>query len=271
MITATPSLDASLILASLLGVSRERILTHPEEELATGLIRDFRATIERRVAGSPVAYLIGRKEFWGREFIVDEQVLVPRPDTELLIALVLAAGDRFSIGRTRPPLVHECCVGSGAVAVSLAADRPEWDLSASDLSERALDVARSNADRILGSDRPGGSLRLSLSDLLRSLVGPFDIIAANPPYLSSGEARALAAAWGEPLMALDGGPTGFDLLSRLVAEAVSRLSPGGLLFVEADPGQAAALRSLFEAAGFKEVETKRDLAGLERITLGTMP
>ena len=169
------------------------------------------------------------------------------------------------------------------MAISLAADRPEWSLSASDLSEGALEVAAANAAAILGPDRgagsrPGGELALTLSDLLESALprsegeGIFDLIVANPPYVPSSEAEALLKlGWSEPMMALDGGADGFDPIRRLVPQAARALAPGGALLVEADGEQAHAVVKLFRASRLTDIETICDLGGRPRVTSGRKP
>ena len=323
----TPSLDASLILASILGLRREALLSSLNVYLEAAPLARFEKAISQRVEGKPVAYITHEKEFFGRSFFVNEDVLVPRPDTELLVELALELGDRLAALRGRPPRIHECCVGSGAVALSIAAERPSWVLSASDLSAAALDVAARNALRLLPSEREGGKLGLFLADLLTPPLGapaaipaaaappaalpaatatpaaspgvaisaanpvavtrvavtpaaaaplptattPFDLILANPPYVESPLARELSERWGEPLVALDGGNDGLDLIRRLVLEAVARLAPGGCLLIEADGSQAAALRRLFAEAGLADARSERDLGGIERVTIGVQP
>ena len=318
----TPSLDASLILASILGLRREALLSSLNVYLEAAPLARFEKAISQRVEGKPVAYITHEKEFFGRSFFVNEDVLVPRPDTELLVELALELGDRLAALRGRPPRIHECCVGSGAVALSIAAERPSWVLSASDLSAAALDVAARNALRLLPSEREGGKLGLFLADLLTPPLGapaaipaaaappaalpaatatpaaspgvaisaanpvavtpaaaailataptPFDLILANPPYVESPLARELAERWGEPLVALDGGNDGLDLIRRLVPEAVARLAPGGCLLIEADGSQAATLRRLFAEAGLADARSERDLGGIERVTIGVQP
>jgi release factor glutamine methyltransferase len=173
-----------------------------------------------------------------------------------------------------PLRVHDACTGSGCVAISLAADRPDWAVSASDLSEAALELALANAAAILGPDRgalsrPGGELGFARSDLLSSVPGPFDLIVANPPYVASSETdELLARGWSEPRMALDGGVDGLDALRRLVPEAERGLVPGGALLVEADGSQAEAVAALFRASRFIGVETVLDLGGRPRVTIG---
>jgi release factor glutamine methyltransferase len=181
--------------------------------------------------------------------------------------------------------VHEVCTGSGCVAISLAAERPDWEVSASDLSEAALEVAASNAKALLAEGRPGGQLALGRSDLL-STVPPgegrggsapraslcFDLIVANPPYVGSSEtSELLGRGWSEPRMALDGGDDGLDLIRRLVPEAALALAPGGALLVEADGDQAQAVAELFRASRFIDIMTLRDLGGRPRVTKGRKP
>jgi release factor glutamine methyltransferase len=273
--TETAFLDASLLLAEVLGTSHSSLLASWPDEVGEAPLELYRARLGSRARGLPLAYILGRKEFWGRSFHVDDRVLIPRPDTETLVQAALDLGD--AISRERAALrVHEACCGSGCVAISLAAERPDWILSASDLSEGALEVAAANAAALLAAGRSGGPLGLARGDLLSSLSPsggrggpPFDLILANPPYVPSAEARALLRqGWGEPLMALDGGPDGLDLVRRLVPQAVAALAPGGALLVEADGGQAAAVAALFGSAGLIGLGSLRDLGGRERVTSG---
>lgn len=192
---------------------------------------------------------------------------MPRPDTETLVAEALRIGDGIPFLR-----VHECCTGSGCVAITLALERPEWIVSASDVSERALEVARTNAMALVPADRPGGPLSLWKSDLLSEVPGSFDLILANPPYVPSGEAQALLAlGWSEPLEALDGGRDGLDFVRALVPQAWRAMGPGGALAVEADDSQAAEVADLFRALRFTEIEKRYDLGGKARVTSGRKP
>lgn len=306
----TPSLDASLLLAAALSVDKERLLASLPEKIDEAVHGRFLGLVEARAAGRPVAYLVGRKEFWGHDFLVDERVLVPRPDTELLVELALKEGCRIGEARAAsvsqpapsapafaggdaarvprvaachsPLRLHEACTGSGCVALSLALERPGWTVSASDISSDALSVARGNARILLPLGRPGGDVELFEADLFDlapvfanvdgpdagTILGSFDILVANPPYVETGLARELAATWGEPILALDGGRDGLEPYRRLVPQAAALLAPGGALLLEADPAQAPALRGLIEAAGLVDVETLPDLAGLPRVSRG---
>jgi release factor glutamine methyltransferase len=293
--TETPFLDASLLLADSLETDTAALLASSPETVAEAALERFRSRLASRSRGVSVAYILGRKEFWGRSFKVDERVLVPRPDTETLVDAALKLGDAIARGSgpggPRGPggrlRVHEACCGSGCVAVSLAADRPEWSVSASDLSEGALEVAAANAEALLGpgrgaSSRPGGALGLGRRDLLSALLPGggrgdpaaegFDLVVANPPYVPSAEAEALLGlGWSEPRMALDGGGDGLDLIRRLVPEAELSLAPGGALLVEADGEEARAVAELFRASRFIEIGSVRDLGGRPRVTSGRKP
>jgi release factor glutamine methyltransferase len=264
----TAALDAALLLAFQLGITREALLADPAATVEPTTRERYLTCVAQRAGGRPLAYITGRKEFYGRVFAVDDSVLVPRPDTELLVELGLSVGDLVA-GRKGVPSVHECCVGSGAVALSVAAERPSWSVSGSDISEAALAVAAANEKTALPPGR--AAVVFSKSDLLSDVEGKFDLIICNPPYVESPLARELAALWGEPLLALDGGPDGLDLIRRLLPEARSRLKAGGSLLVEADAAQAPALRGLFADAGFVRARSERDLAGLERVTIGELP
>ncbi len=175
-----------------------------------------------------------------------------------------------SVGR--PLRVLDVCTGSGCVAISIAAERPDWSVALSDISADALDVARANAADLVDDARPGGPVEFFEADLLDGLPSPWDLIVSNPPYVESDEAsRLLALGWSEPRAALDGGPDGLELIRALVPGAARALAPGGALALEADPGQAEALAELFRASRFADVLTSPDLAGRPRVTEGRMP
>jgi release factor glutamine methyltransferase len=277
----TPFLDACLVLSHALGTTRTKLLARfPETLYPADIPASFEEGWARRLAGESVAYIIGAKEFFGREFLVDRRVLVPRPDTETLVAAALELGDAMAPGGSpdprgggaapRPLRVHDVCTGSGAVAVSLAAERPGWRVSASDLSRDALDVAAANAARLLPADAP--PLTLCRADLLEGLAGPFDLITANPPYVPSGETAALLArGWREPVLALDGGPDGLALMPRLIGQAFRALASGGFLLIESDALQSPDIRGMFLKEGFGDVRVWKDLAGLDRITGAKKP
>jgi release factor glutamine methyltransferase len=257
----TPFLDASLLLASVLGIPRSSLLARLPEPMDK-TPESFDALWARRLAGEGISYLLGRREFFGRDFIVDKRVLSPRPDTEVLVAAALELGDGLCAVRgTKGLRVHDLCTGSGAVALSVAAERPSWEVSASDISGAALEVASSNSLSILGRLIP-----LERADLLEGIAGPFDVVTANPPYVPSREAVSLLeSGWGEPLLALDGGADGLDIVRRLAVQAPAALARCGFILVEIDALQAAETRSILEKEGFDGVRIWKDLAGRDRV------
>ena len=284
----TPELDAALLLAHSLGVDKTRLILMARDRINDSAMETFRAYLERRTAGTCVAYILGRKEFRGLEFSVGPAVLVPRPDTEVLVEAALEyLSAAFPVGAAsggRRPRILDVCTGSGCIAVSLAAERPDALVSACDLSPEALGVARLNAGRLLpgrlpppGASEPDHpapagsgdlfSISFYQSDLLASVPGAFDLIVSNPPYVPAAVIDTLAAeVRGEPRMALDGGEDGLDLIRRLVQESSRRLDQGGRILVESGSEQTGAVADLMRGAGFGDIRTYRDLADLGRVT-----
>ena len=257
---ATPWLDATVVLAHALGVSKERLFAAYPEPLPEVARLRFERLLARREAGEPVAYLRGYKEFYGRPFIVDRHVLIPRPETELLVEASLTCGDALAAERGSVAL-HDVGTGSGAIAVTVQLERPAWRVSGSDLAPQAVAAALRNRDG-LGAV----TLRLRGCDLLPPAPARWDLIAANPPYLTSAEVADLRRrGWPEPALALDGGDDGLGPSRRLIAAARGRLRPGGALLLETAAERAAALARCLERHGFAPPELRRDLAGLPRV------
>lgn len=219
--------------------------------------RFFFALLERRLAGEPVAYLRGTKEFFGRSFQVGPAVLVPRPETELLVETALAALPAGQAAR-----VLDLGTGSGAIALTLALERPAWEIYASDASLSALAVAQANARR-LGAER----VRLLAADWWAPVacVKFFDMILSNPPYVAEGDSH-LAALAHEPRLALAAADAGRAALTAIIAGAPRRLGRGGWLWVEHGWDQGAWCRQKLAEAGFGEIQTHRDTAGLDRVS-----
>jgi release factor glutamine methyltransferase len=250
----TPRLDAELLLGHALGLDRAALVMTPEREVTGPAVRAFQDLVRRRSAGrEPVAYLLGRRGFRRLELIVDARVLVPRPETELLVEAAL--------GLPRGARVVDVGTGSGAVALALKDERGDLDVRATDISEEALAVARANAARL------GLDVALSCADLLEG-VAPVDAVLSNPPYVADAERATLPpeVARHEPALALFAGPDGLDVVRRLVAQAGA--SSAALLALEVGQGRAPAVAGLARAAGFGEVEALRDLAGIERVVVG---
>ena len=261
----SPRLTAELLLAHVLHTSRVRLYTDLDRPLEAGELAAYRGLIARRAAGEPTSYLTGTREFYGRTFAVDPRVLVPRPETELLVEAVLQAVPRDAEIR-----VLDLCTGSGCVGITLALERPRARVLATDTSPGAVEVARANAAALGPADR----FEARLGDLLAPVEGepPFDVVVANPPYVPTGELPTLSPeVRREPPLALDGGADGLDVVRRIAEEAPRRLVPGGLLALEIGDGQGPAVHSLLEAAGYGSVRIERDLARHDRLALGTHP
>jgi len=262
------SLDASLLLAEVLNASRSSLIAAGTEQLSEASLAVFNGLVQRRLAGECVAYILGRKEFYGLDFQVNPAVLVPRPDTETLVE---AALDVIR-GLAKPARVLDLCTGSGAIAIALKHTVPELEVWAADISAAALEVARANAARLL----PPDSIHFCHSDLFdigdRQL---FDIIVSNPPYVPTAEIAGLSPeVRKEPLLALDGGSDGLGVIARIISGAPQFLCTSanqgfaGCLLLEADPRQMRSITALLQQAGFTDILTRRDLSGRERVVLG---
>ena len=258
-------LDARLLIEAVCACTHAELIAHPERESSDAQAKQLETLISRREAGEPLAYLLGSAWFAGREFAVSPAVLIPRPDTEVLVEQGLAA----IAGVVRPRIV-DLGTGSGIVAVTLALARPDAEVSAVDISPAALDVARSNAARL------GATVRFLAGDWFAPLAGErFDLIVSNPPYVAAGDPHLRRDGLPfEPQGALTDGVSGGDgmaCIAHLVAHAAAHLTPGGVLRIEHGYDQAVKTRTLLLAAGFTEVDSWRDGAGIERVSGGRWP
>jgi release factor glutamine methyltransferase len=247
-------LEADLLVAHALGVKRIALFLDPERPLIEAELTKIRALVERRRAHEPIAYILGEREFYGRSFLVDRDVLIPRPDTETLIDVAKAYLASAPAGR-----VLDVCTGSGAIAITLALESKRAAV-ATDVSTRALAVARRNAQR------HAVELTLLEGDLFAAVPPePFACIAINPPYIPAADIAGLDADVRdhEPRLALDGGADGLDFYRRIAREVGAYLAGG--LFVEVGIHQAAAVGELFREAGLHEVRSHKDLNGIERV------
>ena len=257
-----PRLDAELLLGEALGRGRAALVADAEAEVPAPAARRFGEMVRRRLRREPVAYILGRKGFRRIELAVDRRVLVPRPETELLVEVAL---------ERRPARVLDVGTGSGAIALALAEELPGCEVTATDTSPGALEVARANAER------------LGLADRVRFLAGSvpegeeFDLVLANLPYVSEGDWPSLqpeVREW-EPREALLGGPDGLDAIRALPVRgrAFGRMATGsaattGAVALEVGEGQAGAVAGILAGAGFGSTEVRRDLAGIERVVIG---
>lgn len=258
----SPRVEAELLLSTALGCSRITLLTDSARPLEASELARFKAMVVRRRRREPIAYILGRREFFGRTFKVDARVLVPRPDTEILVDVALRET------RTRDLYVRalDLCTGSGCVVITLAKERPTSSFVAIDLSPGALEVAQENALR-LGAY----NVSLRLGDLFEPVQGArFDLITANPPYVTTHEITTLDAdvREHEPHLALDGGADGLDLVRRIVDAAPEHLEADGVLAMEIGADQGPATAELFTRRGFANVRIDKDYAKRDRVVSG---
>jgi release factor glutamine methyltransferase len=256
----SPRLDAELLLGKILGLSRPGLIARGNETVAAECAQAYASLIEQRLHGAPVAYLTGTREFWSLALRVTPAVLVPRPETEVLVELALQR-----LPREVPTTVLDLGTGSGAIALAIASERPRSRITAVDISPSALDVAMQNS-RDLGISH----IDWRLGSWFAPVGGErFDMIVANPPYIAAAD-PALASLAAEPKVALCDGPTGLEALSVIAAGAALHLNERGWLILEHGSDQALAVAQLLTRNGFAGVGSHRDLSGKLRVTLGTL-
>lgn len=253
-----PPREARRLLGHVLGLSSAGLAAHPEMEVSAADTASFHALVRRRATGEPLAYLTGRREFYGLDFEVTPAVLIPREETELLVDLALQA---------RPRRLLDLGTGSGCLAIAVAKHLPHTVVTATDASAEALAVARRNAVR------HGVTVRFVAGDWFAPLAGErFDLILANPPYVAEHDPHLLQGdVRHEPRMALVGGPDGLAAIRHIVAAAAAHLSPGGWLWLEHGYDQGATVAALLAAAGFADIAQRRDAAGHLRAAGGRRP
>lgn len=253
--TGVDRLDAQLILAHVLAQSRSWLIAHDDALLAAPQADALRAALTRRAAGEPLAYLVGEKEFHGLLLQVDANVLVPRPDTEVLVEWALEL-----LADARAARVVDLGTGSGAIALAVKHGCPAATMLATDISQQALDVARSNAQRL------GLAVAFAPGSWWSALAGQrFDLVLSNPPYIAGGDPH-LAALRHEPALALTPGGDGLDALREIIGGARPHMAPGAWLLLEHGYDQADAVQALLRGSGFEGVATRHDLAGQPRCT-----
>lgn len=253
-----PRRTAESLLGFVAGCERSQLFAHPEREFSLEDAEQFHLLVDRRAEGEPTQYILGVWEFFGRDFEVNPAVLIPRPETELLVETVLErAPDTVR--------VLDVGTGSGCIAVTLACERPSWEICATDISEPALTVAENNARRL--------KVRVEFrsGDLTEAFEGEsFDVVVSNPPYVTEGDRSTLSReVRREPEAALFAGADGLDIYRRLIPAAARVLRPGGLLALELGYDSLPGVLALLE--GWDDVETRRDLAGITRIALARRP
>lgn len=253
--------EARLLLAHCLGTVPETLIAHPEQEVNDTTAHAFEAMLAHAAEGCPIPYLVGKQAFWGRDFLVTPAVLIPRPDTETLVEAALHT-------ITDKPLnVLELGTGSGCIAITLALEKPFAQVTATDISSEALEVACENARRFGVKNltfRSGSWFDAVPNESL------FDLIVSNPPYIAEGDPHLPALAW-EPITALTSGPDGLDDIRRLASEALFHLTEDGVLALEHGFDQGQRVREILQQLGYRSVMTLQDLAGNHRVTQGFRP
>jgi release factor glutamine methyltransferase len=256
----SPRLDAEILLCKVLEVSRTTLIVRSEQPIADDSRQAYDELIARRVQGAPIAYLTGSREFWSLELTVTPDVLVPRPETELVVELALAL---CPLDQTRSVL--DLGTGSGAIALAIAAERPSARITGVDVSAPALSVAMQNSRKL---ELPRVQWRVG--SWFDAVPGErFDIIVANPPYVACDD-PALTKLAAEPFFALASGPTGLEALAAIVDRAARHLNPRGWLLLEHGNTQAAQVTGMLGAQGFGEIRSHHDYSGKPRVTMGTV-
>ena len=265
----SPRMNAELLLMFTLGCDRVHLFAHPERELTADEQTRYEEALNQRARGVPAQYITGHQEFWGMDFIVSPAVLIPRPETEHLIETVLQLSNR---GRASllgsPTQIVDIGTGSGCIAIALAKEFPQAEIHATEISPAALKVAHANAARHQFENR----IRFHQTDLLQGLnPGSFDFVVSNPPYVGDSEEDQvqLEVRKFEPRNAVFAGPTGLEVIERLIPQARTALKPGGWLIVEISGTIAEGVKHLL--AGWKRVQITNDLQGIARVAAGQTP
>lgn len=255
------TIDAALLLANVLDTDRTRILINAEKQISADDYKKYQELLRRRANHECTAYIVNSKEFRFLELYVDKNVLVPRPDTEALVEAAVCGIDKLK--KTKDDIdVLDMCTGSGAAALSLKYERPFIKICASDISTAALSVAKKNAEKY----KLQNEICFIQSDVFENINQRFDIIVSNAPYIPHDVIKTLQLeVQNEPAIALDGGGDGLEIIRRIIGGARNHLSQNGYVFLEAAPEQMSEISDIFSAAGFKHIETKRDLSGSARV------
>ena len=253
-----PRRTAESLLGFVIGCERSQLFAHPERALPAERAEQFQRLVARRAGGEPTQYILGMREFFGRDFEVNPAVLIPRPETELLVDWVLETAPEMA-------RVLDVGTGSGCIAVTLACERPLWEICATEISEPALEVAENNARRMKAR------VDFRQGDLTAPFEGEsFDVVVSNPPYVALGDRTTLSReVRREPAIALFAGDDGLEVYRRLIPAAARALKPGGLLALELGYDSLPGVLAILE--GWDDIETRPDLAGIPRIVLARRP
>ena len=253
-----PYLESTLLLCHALGISKEKLFSLFSDEISEKQFTAFTDLVSRRKKGIPAAYITGKKEFWSRDFIVSSDVLIPRPDTEILVETAVKI-----IRENKLKRVLDLCTGSGCIAVSLALELPECRISASDISEKAYMIFTENCSR------HNVNINFILSDLFSGIDSEFDMIVTNPPYLTDLEVRKMQEeGLYEPSLALSAGSDGLDIIRKIIKYSADYLSKAGYLLIEASNDQCDDIECIMIDSGYCQTGIVNDLAGRKRVISG---
>lgn len=257
-----PELEAEVLLSFVIGKPREFLLTNLNYQLNKDERDRLDSLINRRLNGEPIAYILGKKEFYGIEFMVNKSVLNPRPETEILVDLAL---ERIKKSQKTNLNIIDVGTGSGSIAISIAknlAKNKEVSISATDISTKALATAKKNAQLL------GVKINFTKSDLLKDIDNKFDLVIANLPYIRTREAQPIAKLLHHPLLSLDGGATGLELIKKLLNQSKLKLKPNGSIILEIAPEQKNELLKFIKQIFTKpKIKTRKDLSGLDRVVI----
>lgn len=265
----SPRLQIELLLAHLLSLKRLDLYLQFERELSDGELEPLREMVKKRASGTPLQHITGMAPFYGRDFIVSPDVLIPRPETEQLVEIALSKlRGLIEEGETRRLRGLDLCTGSGIISITMSLEWDALEMTSTDISPKALQIARKNAEKLL----PDPSLlKLIESDLFHALSGSFDFIITNPPYIPSNSIPGLSKeVQFDPLIALDGGQDGMEIINQICGQLPSFLSPRGWFFVEIGHDQGQRVNELLKAKGMNSVEIFKDMNGFDRIAIGQM-
>lgn len=276
--SSTPALDSILLLAFTLETTKDKIFSHEADIIPAETVSVFKKFVERRLTGEPVAYIIGQKAFWKHDFYVTPAVLIPKPDTEMLVEKAVEILRQKTA--EKPLFIADVCTGSGCIAVSmyselmrfLPATESNFQFFATDICDNALQVAKTNASSILGTEHQIKFLKGNLLEPLLQTGLQFDLIMSNPPYVPSELVKELLKdGRREPELALDGGNDGLQLIRQMIPQVWKALAKNGILLIETGEYNAAETRELLQQQGFANVSTYTDIGGQPRLTKAEKP
>ena len=264
-----PSLKARMILANILKQSKEYLLIHEEEELSLNDIKRYEEEIKKLASNVPIQYIINKQEFMGLNFYVDENVLIPQPDTEILVEEVINICRNIAYSEPEKTIkILDLCTGSGAIGISIAKNIEKCEITLSDISYDALEIAQKNSAEVtVFGDTQNNKIKIIQSDLFEKIEEKFDIIVSNPPYIETKTIQTLdKEVQMEPRIALDGGEDGLDLYRRIIKEAYKYLYNNGILALEIGYNQKDRVINLLKESNmYKEIYSKKDLSNIDRI------